>query len=130
MCMKKFTLSFPQKVQTATWPQHQRKLHLTLNIAVPLVALAVLLFADPTFAQTTAASDEWVKPGVDTINRLRSGVVTAGAAAIGLGIMILGVWACLTFRMNWDKLGYVIFGGILIMAGPQMAAGLLELATS
>lgn len=87
--------------------------------------LAVTLLSNHAFA---AAEDEWVQPGVNIIEALRSGVVTIGALVVGLGVMVVGVWACATLRMEWSKLGYVLIGGILIMAGPQMVAALLELA--
>jgi len=113
---------FPVKVQIPHCNQRQ----LTQHLGIALFALAMLLLPGDAFAQ--AASDAWVKPGVNIIEALRSGVVTAGALVVGLGVMIVGVWACATLRMEWSKLGYVLIGGVLIMAGPTMVASLLELA--
>jgi len=119
MRMHKHIHDFALKVQTATRP--------LLSLAAPLFALTVLLFADPALAQEASGDGAWADAGVDGIGILKSGFVRFGAPAVGLGIIGVGLWACLTFRMPWDKLGYVVLGGILIMAGPTMMSTLMEL---
>jgi len=96
------------------------------NAFITILGVYIVLLSGDALA--ASASSDWVKPGVSIVESLRSGVVTIGALVVGLGVMVVGIWACVTLRMEWSKLGYVGFGGLLIMAGPQMVAALLDLA--
>jgi type IV secretory pathway VirB2 component (pilin) len=92
------------------------------------LALAVLcLGLTPELA---FAAEDWVKPATDLVETLRSGVVQIGAVLVGLGVVAIGVWMGVTGRGEWQRLGYVIAGGILVMAGPEAIAKLLEIAGS
>jgi hypothetical protein len=106
---------------------NRQRLNHTVCLTILILATSILFPAGNVLA--AANSGDWVKPGVSIIEGLQSGVVTIGALVIGLGVMVVGVWACATLRMEWSKLGYVLIGGILIMAGPTMVNALLELAT-
>ena len=75
-----------------------------------------------------AAGDEWVKPAEGLIAALQSGLVTAGLALAGIGVIALGIWGAVTGRMDWGRFGYVILGGVLVMVGPRVIAALIEVA--
>lgn len=94
------------------------------TLAASILGIVIAFTAGDAIA--AASSSDWVQPAVTIIESLRSGVVTVGALLVGLCIMFVGVWACISLNMDWKKLGYVGFGGVLIMAGPQAIAALLE----
>ncbi|MCF8482153.1 MAG: TrbC/VirB2 family protein [Rhodospirillum sp.] len=93
--------------------------HLTIRTIGAIVATH-LLTVGPAMA-----ADDWAAPGVSLAESLESGMVKIGAALIGLGIIVVGFILVMTQRMQADKIGYVIAGGILIMAGPTMLRALL-----
>jgi conjugal transfer pilus assembly protein TraA len=104
----------------------------TNNIISPAVTTltiaAVIIFApEIAFAQS---SDEWVKPASDLIDALRSGLVTAGALIVGLAVVARGIWIAMSGNPEWQKIGMIIMGGVMIMAGPKVMAALLEVAQS
>ncbi|GAB6051187.1 hypothetical protein JCM17960_34960 [Magnetospira thiophila] len=90
-----------------------------------LVLLAAAALADPALA---AGSADWVAPATNLIESLESGLVKMGSAAVGVGVIIVGLVACITSRMEWSKFGYVVIGGLLIMTGPAALRALLETA--
>ncbi len=89
------------------------------------ILAAVIALTDPAFA---AASADWVKPATDMAKSLESGMVKIGAVLVGIGIIFVGLAAALIGHLHWDKFGYVLLGGILIMAGPAALRSLLSSA--
>lgn len=87
--------------------------------------LAAGALADPALA---AGSADWVAPATGLIESLESGLVKIGMAVLGVGVIIVGLVACLTSRMEWSKFGYVVIGGLLVMTGPAALRALLETA--
>ncbi|MBF0250845.1 MAG: hypothetical protein HQL35_09490 [Alphaproteobacteria bacterium] len=87
---------------------------------------ALAIFALSIFAPDVMAADDWVQPGIGFIDVLKGGLVQAGAALIGVGIIIFGTWGGLSGDMNWRRIGYSVLGGVFVMAGPKMLAALLE----
>jgi type IV secretory pathway VirB2 component (pilin) len=73
-----------------------------------------------------AANDAWVQPATELLDVLEGGLVSIGAPIIGIGIIGLGLWSSLAGNMDWKRLGFVILGGILVMAGPAALRALLE----
>lgn len=93
-------------------------------VVTALLLLTVLcLVADPVLAQ---GSDEWVKPATGLIEALRSGLVTVGALVVGLMVVGRAIFMVFSGNPDWQKIGVVILGGVLIMAGPAAIAALLE----
>lgn len=92
-----------------------------------LAALAVALLCDPAFA---AGGEGWEKPATDIMTVLQSGLVKIGSLLIGIGIIVFGGWGALTGRIEWNKFGFILIGGILVMAGPSMIKLLLAAATA
>ena len=98
----------------------------TFSIGVAIITVCIVTaWAEPALAQSDG---EWVKPAEGIIKALQSGLVTAGLALAGVGIIALGIWGAVTGRMDWGRFGYVILGGVLVMAGPRVIAALLEIA--
>lgn len=95
----------------------------TLHFLV--VFTAVLMFANIALA---AGNADWVQPATDLIESLESGLVKIGTVVVGVGVIIVGLVACFSNQMNWDKFGYVLMGGILIMTGPAAVRALLSVA--
>ena len=91
-------------------------------VASLMVAFAILL---PNVALAQATGDAWVKPATGLIDSLRVGMVQIGAAVVAVGIIGVGIWAGLSGRMDWSRFGYVLFGGVLVMAGPSAIGALL-----
>ena len=87
-----------------------------------VVALAALTLSEPAFAQS---AEGWEQPAVKIIELLGSGLVKIGIPLIGIGIIGFGLWGALTARIQWDKFGYILIGGLLVMAGPTMVKALL-----
>jgi len=98
----------------------------TAAVAIGVCLAAALLLLAP---QAVAQSSDWVQPGTGLMEALESGLVRIGAVIIGIGVIGVGLWACSTGRLEWSRLGYVVIGGFLIMAGPAMVRALLETAT-
>ncbi len=99
----------------------------TYTSAVTTLAFMTISCFTPesAFAQT---SDEWVKPMTGLVDSLRGGAVTIGALIVGLAVVIRGIMMALSGNPDWSKIGMVIVGGVLIMAGPSAIAALLTAA--
>ncbi|WP_142850716.1 TrbC/VirB2 family protein [Telmatospirillum sp. J64-1] len=93
---------------------------ITYAAVVGLMALAI---AEPSFAQ-----DAWEEPAIGLVERLESGLVKIAAALIGIGIIVYGAYGTISGRLDWLKFGMILFGGILVMAGPGMIRALLSMA--
>ncbi|MBT4889877.1 MAG: hypothetical protein HON65_10015 [Rhodospirillales bacterium] len=92
------------------------------------MAIAAAILLAPEVVHAAANSDEWVKPATGLIDALRSGLMQIGAVVIGLVIIGRGIYIASTGNPDIGKLAMVIFGGVLIMAGPKSMALLLEIA--
>ena len=95
----------------------------TLKILTPVVS--VNLWITSAHAQS---QEEWVKPASALLEALESGFVQIGAIGIGIAVIAFGIWTTFTGEPNWKKLFGMIFGGILIMTGPEAIRALLESA--
>lgn len=89
------------------------------------VIAVIAIIALPSIAHAAGSAD-WVQPGTGLMENLESGLVQIGAIVIGIGVITVGIWACFTGHLKWERLGYVILGGVLVMAGPSMLRALLE----
>jgi type IV secretory pathway VirB2 component (pilin) len=91
-----------------------------------LLVAAFVMFVVPELA--LAADDSWVEPGVEAASNIEAGLVTLGAVLIGIGVIIVGIIAVVAGKMEWSRMIYVVIGGILIMAGPAIFRGLVNLS--
>lgn len=87
------------------------KLIFTLTVTLPSYA----------FAQ----SADWIEPASKLAETLQSGLVQIGGPVVGIGVVVIGIWAGVTGRMQWERVGMVIVGGLLITVGPATITGLL-----
>lgn len=102
-----------------------------LNKAIVITAAAMLsafVCIEPALAADAPASADWVQPATGLLSTLENGLVKFGSIAVGIGVIVVGLIACVTSRMNWDKFAHVVIGGVLIMAGPAALRALLQAA--
>lgn len=96
-----------------------------LNRVFILAVVAGLFLPDAVLAADNA---DWVQPATKLMSTLESGLVKIGAAGIGVGIIVIGLIACITSRLEWNKFGIVLIGGLLVMTGPAALRALLNMA--
>lgn len=96
-----------------------------LNRIFLLAVVAGLFLPDAALA---AADADWVQPATKLMATLESGLVKIGAAGIGVGVIVIGLIACLTAKLEWNKFGLVLIGGLLVMTGPAALRALLSMA--
>ncbi|NVK20561.1 MAG: TrbC/VirB2 family protein [Methylocystaceae bacterium] len=77
-------------------------------------------------APAHASDAEWVKPGTDLIATLESGFVQLGAGALGVAIIIYGLYTTFTGEPNWKRLAGMVFGGACVFFGPDILIALLK----
>jgi type IV secretion system protein VirB2 len=85
-----------------------------------IFALTVML---PNYA--LAQSANWIEPASKLAETLQSGLVQIGGPIVGIGVVVIGIWAGVTGRMQWERVGMVIVGGLLITVGPATITALL-----
>ncbi len=85
-----------------------------------IFALTVML---PNYA--LAQSADWIEPASKLAETLQGGLVQIGGPIVGIGVVVIGIWAGVTGRMQWERVGMVIVGGLLITVGPATITGLL-----
>lgn len=88
-----------------------------------LAAAITVAMVDPAMA---VGGDEWVQPATGFLETLESGLVKIGSVVVGLGVIIVGLLAAAMGKMAWDRFGYVVLGGLLVMTGPAALRALLE----
>jgi type IV secretory pathway VirB2 component (pilin) len=91
-----------------------------LGVGIALSLVAVWL-PDVAFAQ----NKDWVKPAENLIGDLTGGLVQIGIPVVGLGVIILGIWAAISGRIDWMRMGMILVAGILITLGPSIMSTLL-----
>ena len=97
--------------------------HCTAALAFTAFFLTLLIAASPVLA---ANGEAWADPALEVIGVLESGLVKIGAMVIGIGIIAFGAWGALTARIEWSRFGFILTGGLLVVAGPTMIRALLE----
>lgn len=98
-----------------------------INIKTILFVAIAVATAHPALAAT---GDAWADPAIGLIDVLESGLVKIGAALLGIAIIAFGAWGAITAKIEWSKFGFILIGGILIVAGPLMIRTLLEAVRS
>ena len=98
------------------------------NIAIKAAAALVvtIVLIDPALAQETGGGDgSWVDPIIDLFLSIQTGLGKLGAIVVGIGVMVLGLWAGLSGRMDWSRAVWIVFGGVLVVSGPALSSALL-----
>lgn len=85
---------------------------------VRILGMIVLLIAVfLTWKIGWAQSSDWVEPATDIIDEVATGMQLLGGAVIGVGIIVVGIMAIATGRINWMWLIAIIVGGLFIFSG-------------
>ncbi len=71
-------------------------------------------------------SDKWIAPGVEILDDLTAGLVKIGIPLVGIGVVALGIWAGVSGRMEWTRVGMIVAGGVLIAFGVDAVSALLS----
>ncbi|MCK2169068.1 hypothetical protein [Thalassospira xiamenensis] len=69
---------------------------------------------------------KWYSWIVDGLNLISEGVGAIVAVFLGLGLMVWGGWGALTGKMDPKDAFIRVIGGIISVAGPLIADGLLS----
>ena len=93
------------------------------KVAIKAIASASMLFP----AQVMAASD-WSAPATTMLQSLESGLVSVAAPVIGVGVIIYGIWAMVTGRIDIMRLAQLVGAGALVIFGPTALRALLSAA--
>lgn len=72
------------------------------------------------------ADKKWYSWIVDGLNLISEGVGAIVAVMLGLGLMVWGGWGALTGQMDPKQAFIRVIGGIIAVAGPLIADGLLS----
>ncbi len=89
-----------------------------LTVTLPHLALA-----------QSSPNGDWIKPASDLANTLQSGLVQIGGPIIGIGVIALGLWAGIAGRLEWQRVGFILLGGLLVTVGPAVVTALLNIQT-
>jgi len=106
---------------------------LGLCLALP-VKVAVSSDAIKAFAVTSmlfparAMAQDWSAPATSMLESLESGLVSVAAPVIGVGVIIYGIWAMVTGRIDIMRLAQLVGAGALVIFGPTALRALLSAA--
>ncbi|HCW68093.1 MAG TPA: hypothetical protein DHR80_13030 [Thalassospira lucentensis] len=102
-------------------------------LAVSLIASVVtIVLMEPALAQgidiggDTGGDTKWYSFIVDGLNLVAEGVGAIVAVFLGLGLMGWGAWGALKGRLEPERALIMVIGGIVALAGPAIASGLLS----
>lgn len=92
--------------------------------------LATIAVVDPAWAQSSGTVDgSWVEPIINFFKSIQSGLGQLGAIAVGIGVTVLGLWAGFSGKLDWNRAIWIVLGGVLVVAGPEMSVLLLGSAS-
>ena len=75
-------------------------------------------------------SEQWYSFIVDGLELVSEGIGAIVAIFLGIGLMCWGGWGALTGRMDPKEAFIRVIGGIIAVAGPLIAEGLLSFIES
>jgi len=90
--------------------------------AIIATASASMLFPVQAIAQ------DWSAPATSMLETLESGLVSIAAPVIGVGVIIYGIWAMVTGRIDIMRLAQLVGAGALVIFGPTALRALLSAA--
>ena len=64
------------------------------------------------------AAAGWESEATTMFSELESGLVSFVAPVIGIGIIVYGIWAMVTGRIDITRLAQLVGGGALVVFGP------------
>ncbi|CTQ63357.1 TrbC/VirB2 family protein [Roseibium album] len=90
-------------------------------------AIKTFLAASMLFPARAMAQD-WSAPATSMLESLESGLVSVAAPVIGVGVIIYGIWAMVTGRIDIMRLAQLVGAGALVIFGPTALRALLSTA--
>jgi len=93
------------------------------KIATKLFFAVSLLF--PARAMAAAG---WADPATTMFGDLESGLISFVAPIIGIGVIIYGIWAMVTGRIDIMRLAQLVGAGALVIFSPTALRALLSAA--
>ncbi|WP_298985887.1 TrbC/VirB2 family protein [uncultured Roseibium sp.] len=87
-----------------------------------------LIAAASTFYPIQAVAQDWSAPATSMLESLEGGLVSIAAPVIGVGVIIYGIWAMVTGRIDIMRLAQLVGAGALVIFGPTALRALLSAA--
>lgn len=91
-----------------------------------LTAIIAAISAVPALADDA----DWIAPLDKGVSSLTTSLVAVAGALIGLSIVGYGIWAAIRQRVEWEKLMYIFFGGLLVTIGPAAIVWFIDMMKS
>ncbi|QFT29589.1 TrbC/VIRB2 family protein [Labrenzia sp. THAF82] len=82
------------------------------------LSLSSFLTTCVAFPATALAAAGWADQATTMFTDLENGLVSFAAPVIGIGVIVYGIWAMGTGRIDIVRLGQLVCGGALVMFGP------------
>lgn len=102
-----------------------RRTQITVTTVTILTALCAVLVLAPELA-LAAASDDWVKPATGMIETLQGGVTMIAQGLLLVAIVVRGIMMAMSGTAEWQKMGMLLIGALLVAVGPKILIALLE----
>jgi len=80
------------------------------------------------FSPVRALAADWDEPVTTMFDSLESGLVSIAAPIIGIGVILYGIWAMVTGRIDIMRLAQLVGAGALVIFGPTLLRTLLSAA--
>jgi len=92
------------------------------SLTLKLIAVTSAFYPIQAFAQ------DWSAPATSMLESLEGGLVSIAAPVIGVGVIIYGIWAMVTGRIDIMRLAQLVGAGALVIFGPTALRALLSAA--
>lgn len=103
------------------------RLQLPAKVDFKSPTIKILIIASMLFPARALAQD-WSAPATSMLESLESGLVSVAAPVIGVGVIIYGIWAMVTGRIDIMRLAQLVGAGALVIFGPTALRALLSAA--
>ena len=103
------------------------RLQLPAKVDFKSSTIKTLVIASMLFPARALAQD-WSAPATSMLESLESGLVSVAAPVIGVGVIIYGIWAMVTGRIDIMRLAQLVGAGALVIFGPTALRALLSAA--
>lgn len=103
------------------------RLPLPAKVDLKSPTIKILVIASMLFPARALAQD-WSAPATSMLESLESGLVSVAAPVIGVGVIIYGIWAMVTGRIDIMRLAQLVGAGALVIFGPTALRALLSAA--
>ena len=85
------------------------------------LSMALVAMVSPAFAE---GDSQWIKHASSMLDNLTAGLVSIGIPVIGLGVICLALWAGVSGKIEWMRVGIIIIAGLLLTTGPGLVKSL------